>query len=1359
MNSEENLSENLYLTYSNNQLTDPSLISFTTYKNTLNINNNNNSLLANANNANSDLNNNNNNNKFNNAAKQALIGSPIDFNVAIDLSQVLVEFQKCKSLLINQMSSFYVESKDTNNIQGDVKVVMTSPSNTHLQLKAINNQNGTWKVDFKPSEIGEYFIDVFYANQLIPGSPFKSNVFDPSKIKIVPTFYGTVDQAVKFEVDASQAGFGQLEIAVENGRIPCTFLNQGNLRFVPSFTPREAGKHEVTIKFNSYEVPGSPFICNVVDINKIILANYDSRNPIIFPIGKISSVELNSNDLSSSNINIKLMSPSGVQVPINRAVTPHNTLKLSFQPSEIGTHRLEIDYAGFTIPGSPFEVKIYDSTRIIVSDIKCLDSNKLCELIIDASNAGEGQLEIGINDGQIKNNVKQIKPGQYSVTFAPPKPDNYVVDVKFNKETVLGCPKKINLKENNSSQSQIKISSAIIDNVIVNSLQSFQLESIQDINYLEIRIRAPSGHEMTPKIYKTGNENCRVEWTPHELGTYLVNVNYCCTPVKGTPFRIKTYDPKRVQVLNIADGMLPKPNTFLVDASQAGEGSLEIGINCNGHFIPNQVKPLGNSKFEVHFLPQEAAIHYANINFNSEPVRGSPFPIRIQQSSTDLTSNNSSILTAAHLQYNNQIQQLNNSHLYPGNYNNLKNQSSLGLIPINMPATFQILSSSKGNSGQIRVTATGPKGENLPVKLLQQSNGDCLGEFLPTSVGQYRIDIFYMNQPVSGSPQIATAFDPMAIEITHMPKELVAGVENYIEINMSRVGNLDLDIKMTSPTGMSIPLTFETIGHRKIIRIITNEIGMHRVIMLLAGHPISCTPFAINSVDVRMPIAKGDGLQFGIEDKQAVFYVDAQSMLGNLDVKIEGPHHFTKNQIERQVDGVYVVKYTPVEVGLFKIFIKWNNREIPGSPFRSYVVNPDKVRVFGGWQSILDYSNVLNLKLFEERIITFDVSDAGPGSMEANIVAPNGTKLPLRLTNQIQNQYQLSFTALYEGEYKIYLLWNNHPIPNSPIIAKTINQSDINRIEVTGAGLHEAKINQEAEFIIDGSRAGELYGLPEVKLTGVRCDIDIRLMQLGHNNYRCTYIPQIPGAYLLNIKWNERQIGDSPYKVSVGMNSDPSKVIVSSEGIKTGLLGQDIKTIIDTRRAGPGELTAHCMGPQKVAFCEFYDHKDGTFTLFVKPQEHGKHILQIKYNDEHVPGSPFLIKISGPPDASKVLVIGPGICHGVLSRFKSRFICETKGAGAGQLTVRIRGPKGAFRVEMQRENQKDRTILCKYDPVESGDYQVNVKWSGQHVPGSPFNVHIFSHEDELEQFLRLNPEDAYVFQQQQQQQQQLAINC
>ena len=35
-----------------------------------------------------------------------------------------------------------------------------------------------------------------------------------------------------------------------------------------------------------------------------------------------------------------------------------------------------------------------------------------------------------------------------------------------------------------------------------------------------------------------------------------------------------------------------------------------------------------------------------------------------------------------------------------------------------------------------------------------------------------------------------------------------------------------------------------------------------------------------------------------------------------------------------------------------------------------------------------------------------------------------------------------------------------------------------------------------------------------------------------------------------------------------------------------------------------------------------------------------------------------------------------GVEHGVLAMYQSRFICDTRGAGAGQLTVRIRGPKG-----------------------------------------------------------------------------------
>ena len=191
-------------------------------------------------------------------------------------------------------------------------------------------------------------------------------------------------------------------------------------------------------------------MCNVVDINKVTLVNYEKNGGLLlFPVNKTTHLELTSNDLSNNDINIKLTNPSGHQLAVTRSVTPQNTLKISFIPTEIGTHSLHVDVASVGIYGSPFEIKVYDATRILVSDVRGSDVNKPCELTIDASSAGEGQLEIAVNDGSIKNTVKQIKIGHYAVSFLPNKQDTYVIDVRFNQECVPGCPKKVFVKDVN----------------------------------------------------------------------------------------------------------------------------------------------------------------------------------------------------------------------------------------------------------------------------------------------------------------------------------------------------------------------------------------------------------------------------------------------------------------------------------------------------------------------------------------------------------------------------------------------------------------------------------------------------------------------------------------------------------------------------------------------------------------------------------------------------------------------------------------------------------------------------------------------------------------------------------------------
>lgn len=61
---------------------------------------------------------------------------------------------------------------------------------------------------------------------------------------------------------------------------------------------------------------------------------------------------------------------------------------------------------------------------------------------------------------------------------------------------------------------------------------------------------------------------------------------------------------------------------FIVNASQAGAGNLEIIVSVSGHNVPNYVQSEGNAKFRVNFKPQEAAPHSLSVRFNGEPVPG-----------------------------------------------------------------------------------------------------------------------------------------------------------------------------------------------------------------------------------------------------------------------------------------------------------------------------------------------------------------------------------------------------------------------------------------------------------------------------------------------------------------------------------------------------------------------------------------------------------------------------------------------------------------------------------------------------------------------------------------------------------------
>lgn len=218
---------------------------------------------------------------------------------------------------------------------------------------------------------------------------------------------------------------------------------------------------------------------------------------------------------------------------------------------------------------------------------------------------------------------------------------------------------------------------------------------------------------------------------------------------------------------------------------------------------------------------------------------------------------------------------------------------------------------------------------------------------------------------------------------------------------------------------------------------------------------------------------------------------------------------------------------------------------------------------------------------------------------------------------------------------------------------------------LTGRGLAAAQAGETAHFTVDAVQASP--GRPEVVLTypnGAPVAIELTQPRPNEAIWLATYTPSRSAAGPLNliVKWNNRLVKGCPLTVQVGTSIDASKVLCSGEGLRQGVVGREIRSWIDTRRAGPGELTAHCTGPRKVAYCELYDHGDATFTLNVKPQEPGRHLLTIKYGGQHVNGSPFSLKVAGAPDASKVKPepIKP-MAFPVIMSFRNRFRCVCSG--------------------------------------------------------------------------------------------------
>ena len=393
----------------------------------------------------------------------------------------------------------------------------------------------------------------------------------------------------------------------------------------------------------------------------------------------------------------------------------------------------------------------------------------------------------------------------------------------------------------------------------------------------------------------------------------------------------------------------------------------------------------------------------------------------------------------------------------------------------------------------------------------------------------------------------------------------------------------------------------------------------------------------------------------------------------------------------------------------------------PGAPIKS-VGDASKVRVYGpGVEGGLDCS-------VPAAEFTIDVKNAGgSGKPVVSVASPEG---PIECTceDNKNGTFSCSYIPTVPGEYTVTVNYGGKPAAKSPYKVNIAPGADAGACRAYGPGVEgtDLRVGSPAEFWVETAEAGE--GKLGIAVRGPKGTLraeDLLVEAESKGKYHVQYTPQQIGPHTVEVTFSGLHIPQSPFKVRIGADkADASKCRAEGPGLQPEGVEISKQTWFNviTKGAGQGELSVHIRGPRGTVDCATEQVEKGVQRFMYTPTDDGEHVITIKYGGQQIPGSRFKIQVEPPTDASKVQAYGPGLApQGVRVNEPAKFTVKTKGAGHGDVNVKITGPSGEIPFEMETSPY---TYNYTYLASEPGLYNVAVTFADKHVPKSPFKVAI-----------------------------------
>ncbi|XP_026518313.1 filamin-C-like, partial [Terrapene carolina triunguis] len=298
-------------------------------------------------------------------------------------------------------------------------------------------------------------------------------------------------------------------------------------------------------------------------------------------------------------------------------------------------------------------------------------------------------------------------------------------------------------------------------------------------------------------------------------------------------------------------------------------------------------------------------------------------------------------------------------------------------------------------------------------------------------------------------------------------------------------------------------------------------------------------------------------------------------------------------------------------------------------------------------------------------------------------------------------------------------------IPTSPFRIKVDPSHDASKVKAEGPGLSRTgvEVGKPTHFTVFTKGAGKAK--LDVQFAGAAKGPAVRDFEIIDNHdysYTVKYTAVQQGNLAVTVTYGGDPVPKSPFTVSVAPPLDLSKVKVQGLNNKVDV-GRDQEFAVNTRGAGgQGQVDVKITSPSRRPIpCKV---ETGTtndiHTVKYMPPEEGPYKVDVAYDGNPVPGSPFSVEGVMPPDPSKVCAYGPGLEGGFVGK-PAPFAIDTKGAGTGGLGLTVEGPCEA---KIECQDNGDGSCSVSYLPTEPGEYSINILFAEAHIPGSPFKANI-----------------------------------